>query len=287
MRFLLGVSTSESCKDVDVVSVLPDCSNSMTTTMESLDSEIDRRFKERALANSRIRSQDDGSICYDSGQDSVSVSSVGGFEFQKAERAPHRVPFASFSKPAPSKWDDAGKWIASPVSNRPKAGQSQVQGGQAFVPRKTGVVGFGNRQPATKVVVEVPEQKAVAVEEVDTKRIDPSHGKMEVSAQKIVNWAPEPYPVADLFVKPEVIVESSIADSAGKGVRHSFELILLSSNYTIHFLKTILSWLTDCTIYLLLLFCIKLLSFFPFLLMGNFHHVQLSIVRMMIVIGHC
>lgn len=265
MRFLLGVSTCESCKDVDVVSVLPDCSNSMTTTMESLDSEIDSRFKVRALANSRIRSQDDGSICYDSGHDSVSVSSVGGgFEFQKAERATHRVPFASFSKPAPSKWDDAGKWIASPVSNRPKAGQSQVQGGQAFVPRKTGGVGFGNRQPATKVVVEVPEQKAVAVEEVDTKRIDPSHGKMEVSGQKIVNWGPEPYPVADLFVKPEVIVESSIADSAGKGIRHSFELILLISNYTIHILKSILSWLTDCKIYLLLLFFLKLLSFFLF-----------------------
>ncbi|KAJ8629380.1 hypothetical protein MRB53_022703 [Persea americana] len=224
-----GVSTSESCKDVDVVSVLPDCSNSMTTTMESLDSEIDRRFKEGALANSRIRSQDDGSICYDSGHDSVSVSSVGGFEFQKAERAPHRVPFASFSKPAPSKWDDAEKWIASPVSIRPKAGQSQVQGGQAFVPRKTGLVGFGNRQPATKVVVEVPEQKAVAVEEVDTKRIDPSHGKMEVSAQKIVNWAPEPYPVADLFVKPAVIVESSIADSAVSISRHDSSVAIHSA----------------------------------------------------------
>lgn len=216
MRFSLGVSTSESCKDVDVVSELPDCSNSTARTIDSLDGEMagDRRLKERAVANSRIRSQDDGSIDSDSGHDSASVSSVG-FEFQKADRAPHRVPFASISKPAPSKWDDAEKWIASPVSNRPKAGQLQAQGGQAFAPRKT-ALGYGNRQSATKVVVEVPEQKAVAVEEVDTKRIDPSHGKMEIGGQKIVNWAPEPYPVADLYVKPSLLVESSVADSAGE-----------------------------------------------------------------------
>ncbi|XP_058098071.1 uncharacterized protein LOC131243032 isoform X2 [Magnolia sinica] len=209
---LTGVSISENCKDVDIVSI---------TMAENLDSEMatDHRLKERVLANSRIRAQDDGCLDYDSGIDNVSVSSSSAFEFQKAERAPHRLPFTPFSKPAPSKWDDAQKWIASPSSNRPKTGQSQVQGGQATT-RKTGLL--GNRQSATKVVVEVPDQRVVAAEEVDTKRIDPNQAKR-------VNWVPDPYPVADSYVKPALIIENSVADSAISLSRHDSSVSLHSA----------------------------------------------------------
>ncbi|XXG60230.1 hypothetical protein AAC387_Pa04g2193 [Persea americana] len=190
-----GVCIPESYKDVDIVSELRDCSTKVTTTaMDSLDSEIksDCRFNEVALSNSRVRFQDDQSVdC-----DSASVLSV---------------PFASISKPAPSKWDDAEKWIASPQSNRLKTGQSQ---GLAFAARKIGQVGFGNRQSGTRVALEVADQKMVAMEEVDTKLIDPSQGKKEGGGRKFVNWVPDTYPILESDLKPALIIENSVAASA-------------------------------------------------------------------------
>ncbi|KAG9442355.1 hypothetical protein H6P81_018209 [Aristolochia fimbriata] len=194
------VTTSENCKDVI------ECSTSTTTEVTSLDMTVDQRFKELTLTNYRIRSLEDNSVMdYDSGHESASVSSA--FEFQKAERAPHRVPFAPFSKPAPSKWDDAQKWIASPTSNRQKSGQSQLQNAPVGL-RKTGVLAYGNRQSATKVVVEIPDKK---IEEADTKRIDLSQAKKDSGGQKHINWAPEPYPMADAC---------ALADSAMSVNRH-------------------------------------------------------------------
>ncbi|PQP95373.1 hypothetical protein Pyn_27234 [Prunus yedoensis var. nudiflora] len=137
-----GGGGSDNCKDVDVVSVLPECSTS--TAADSVGSEMlsDRRLKDNTSVNSRVRSQEDPSLDCDSGHDAVSVSS-SIFEFQKAERAPQRVPLVPFSKPAPSKWDDAQKWIASPTWNRPKMGQAQMQGGQGVGSRKVGNFGYG------------------------------------------------------------------------------------------------------------------------------------------------
>ncbi|XP_042512413.1 uncharacterized protein LOC122087377 isoform X2 [Macadamia integrifolia] len=205
-----GIGTSENCKDVDV---LPECTNS-TTTANTLASDMasDRILKEHYLTNSRIRFQDDGSLDYDSGHESASVSS-SAFEFQKAERAPHRVLLAPFSKPAPSKWDDAQKWIASPTSNRLKSGTSQLPAGQPVGSRKTGLLGYGSR-PATKVVLEVPDQKSVTFEDADTKRIDLSESKKEVGAQKVVSWMPDTHPVAESYSKPALTDESSVSDSA-------------------------------------------------------------------------
>ncbi|XP_010250566.1 PREDICTED: uncharacterized protein LOC104592772 isoform X2 [Nelumbo nucifera] len=224
-----GVSTSESCKDVDIVSVRPECSAS-TTMGDALASDMasDRRFREHSLANSRTRSQEDSSLDYDSGHDSASVSS-STFEFQKAERAPHRVPYAPFSKPAPSKWDDAQKWIASPTSNRPKSGQPQVPAGQVVGSKKTGLLGYGSRPSATKVVLEVPDQRSVSFEEADTKQMDPSQAKREAGGQKFINWMPEPYPVADSCVKPELIIENSVADSSISLSRHDSSISIHSA----------------------------------------------------------
>ncbi|KAF5199618.1 Remorin 4.1, partial [Thalictrum thalictroides] len=207
-----GVSTSEDCKDVDIVSELvPDCSTT-SNTVDTLGSDMsgDRRLREHVTVNSRIRGQEEGSSDYDSGYDSATVSS-SAFEFQKTDRAPPRQPFTS--KPTPSKWDDAQKWIQSPTStfNRNKTGQPQVQG---VASRKTGFLGY-SRQSSTKIVVEVPEQRPVALEEPDTKRIDSSQlTKKEDGGQKFVSWVPDQYPIPESYAKPAVVFENSVAESA-------------------------------------------------------------------------
>jgi hypothetical protein len=139
--------------------------------------------------------------------DSESVAS--NFEFHKERGGSTRsAPAAAvppFSKHPPSKWDDAQKWIASPTTNR-----SGRAGGGAF-PRKMEKTGFGGgRLPATKVVLE-------AMEEIDTKRIDPSQEKREIGWQKAANWAtPDPYSELEPCAKSALAAESIIVDSAGK-----------------------------------------------------------------------
>ncbi|PON60913.1 Remorin family protein [Trema orientale] len=224
-----GGNSSDNCKDVDVVSVLPDCSTS--TTADSLGSEMvsDRRLKDNnTIANTRARNQHDPSLDYDNGHDGMSVSS-SIFEFQKGERAQQRVPLAPFSKPAPSKWDDAQKWIASPTSNRPKGGQTQLQGGQGVGSRKAGGLSYGSRQPSTKIVVEVPDQQAVASEEPDTKQMDTNQTKMESWGQKLLPWEADPYPTADSYGKPVLMIENSVGESAINLSRHSSSVAIQSA----------------------------------------------------------
>ncbi|XP_039006471.1 uncharacterized protein LOC120134061 isoform X2 [Hibiscus syriacus] len=202
-----GKSGSDSCKDVDVVSVLPECSTSTTAdSIAALQNGSDRRSKEHSLGTTRNRFiEDHPGLDYDSGHDNMNVSS-SIFEFQKTERAPQRVPLGPFSKPAPSKWDDAQKWIASPTANRPKTGQGQGVGS-----RKGGNFGHG-KQSSTKVVLEVPDQRMVPFEEPDTKRIDTNHAK------KFVNWESDPYPGVDSYGKPVLLIENSVAESATRSV---------------------------------------------------------------------
>eukprot|EP00257_Ricinus_communis_P016297 XP_015574435.1 flocculation protein FLO11 isoform X1 [Ricinus communis] len=221
-------SSSDTCKDVDVVSELPDCSTS--TTADSMGAQMlaDARSKDQSFANSRIRSQDDSSSEYDSGHDTTSVSSTS-FEFQKTERSTQRVPLAPFSKPAPSKWDDAQKWIASPTATRPKIGQNQVQGGQGIASRKMGNAAYMSRQSSTKVVVEVPEQKMVAFEEPDTKCVDSNQSKKESGVQKFVSWEAESHPIPDSYAKPVLMIENSVGESAISLSRHDSSLAIHSA----------------------------------------------------------
>ncbi|XP_047163842.1 uncharacterized protein LOC124833403 isoform X1 [Vigna umbellata] len=192
-----GGSSSDHCKDVDVVSVLPECSTSALVRTSSIEAVGDDRFlKANAAVTSRNRILEDPSSDYDSGHENMSISS-SVFEFQKAERSTQRVPVRPFSKPAPSKWDDAQKWIASPTSNRPKTVQAQGQGGHVG-PRK--VVSLGSRQPSMKVVVEVPDQREIALDEPDTKQIDTNQTKMESGGQKFVSWEADPYAIASSCV---------------------------------------------------------------------------------------
>ncbi|CAL9100842.1 unnamed protein product, partial [Musa acuminata var. zebrina] len=184
-RNLAGASAADSCKDVE-------CSTS--TEMAS-----GHRSRDHAMGEPRVKCQEEDSY--------ESESASSGFEFQKAERTPaHRLTAAAafvppFSKPAPSKWDDAQKWIASPTTNR---GGSKAGGGQ---PKKGSLAGHMNRQAAAKVVLDV--------EEVDTKRVDGCQASKKVGEIKSVNWLAEPCPVPDSGMKLGVAVENSVVDSAG------------------------------------------------------------------------
>ncbi|KAK9678343.1 hypothetical protein RND81_11G205300 [Saponaria officinalis] len=188
---------SESCKDVDVVREFVECSTSMT------DSDItsEHKSKDQSSFSSRIKSNDEIDTDYGNVHDSRSTVS-SAFEFQKTERGgTQRVPAAPFSKTAPSKWDDAEKWIASPTSNRPKI-VGQLHGAQGS--RKTSLFNHGHKRPATKVVVEVPEENFVAFDEPDTKRMDTT------LANKECGWESDPHLLADLYGKTTHGVEKSI-----------------------------------------------------------------------------
>ncbi|KAH7516681.1 hypothetical protein FEM48_Zijuj10G0160900 [Ziziphus jujuba var. spinosa] len=223
-----GGSGSDSCKDVDVVSVLPECSTSSAPNLLGSEMVGDHVLKDNSYVNSRIRNQEDPSLDYDSGHDGMSVSS-SIFEFQKAERAAQRLPLAPFSKPVRSKWDDAQKWIQSPTSNRPKTGQTQGQNGLGVGSRKGANPGYGSRQPSTKVVVEVPDKNVVAFEEPDTKRMDTNQAKMESWGQKVVNWETNSYPTADSYGKPVLMIENSVGESAINLSRHDSSVAIHSA----------------------------------------------------------
>ncbi|CAH8387529.1 unnamed protein product [Eruca vesicaria subsp. sativa] len=157
----LVASGSDDYKDVDVVCEITDSSTSGITDYDNVNE--------------------------------VKSVSASLFEFQKTEKdkAAQRVPTRSFSKPAPSKWDDAQKWIASPTSNRPKTGQVHVPGS------KKGP-SFG-RQSSLKIL-----EVASGLEEPDTKRIDVSQVRKE-TGHKFVSWE------VDSYLKP---VDNSVVASA-------------------------------------------------------------------------
>ncbi|XP_021728006.1 uncharacterized protein LOC110695101 isoform X2 [Chenopodium quinoa] len=199
-----GTDYSESYKDVDVVREFVECSTSTTGDSEMIP---DRNLKDQNFVSSRIGLNEEFEEDYENGHDNLGVV-LSAFEFQKTERGQPRVPAAPFSKPPPSKWDDAQKWIASPTSNRPKTGQSHgVQGA-----RKTNIFGHGGRKTATKVVHEVPDEKLVAFEEPDMKRMDSSLAIKANATQKMVNWGSDPYSHADLHGKAADMIENSLGD---------------------------------------------------------------------------
>lgn len=91
------------------------------------------------------RSVDDTVLDYDSGYEYTSTSS---FEFQRGERGVPRPIVASYLKSAPSKWDDAEKWLVSQspgevtVKGKTKSGPLNEQGSLAAARR----VAFPNQQ---------------------------------------------------------------------------------------------------------------------------------------------
>ncbi|VFQ87536.1 unnamed protein product [Cuscuta campestris] len=173
---------SEICKDVAVVSVLHECSTEWGFGSSMVK---DNRSKEQPRSTSMFKSQD------------------MNFEFQKAaDRAQRVPPVAPFSKPAPSKWDDAQKWIASPTSNRLKT-----------------QCGLGSRKP-TKQASDVSDRRMVISEEpADTKCIDSNQFK-DNGVQKYVSWESDSHPVAESYGKETLMIENCTRESAINLSRH-------------------------------------------------------------------
>ncbi|XP_078177930.1 remorin family protein isoform X1 [Carex rostrata] len=198
-----GGSIGEEFKDVDMVSSVSDPSSS--SEPEPITS--GHRPRDPINSSSRVlKPQEDDSF------DSESVAS--NFEFHKDIRSPNpnRSPIVpSFSKPTPSKWADAQKWIASP--NLSRIGRTSKK------PERVGM-----KNPVTKVVLEA------TIEEVaDTKRVDStSQEKREIIGlnNRPTNWAPDPYPELECYPKPAPVV---LADSAVSLSRHDPSVSLHSA----------------------------------------------------------
>lgn len=136
-----------------------------------------------------MRSFEDDNFDYDSGHENTSVSS---FEFHKADRAPPRRVLGPHSKPAPSKWDNAEKWLVNLSSgdshsrNKLKSGLGYPQGVAANHAKKSGFPGQGGRQignanvlmtktasNASGVTEMASAGQSLNQEEVETKKIYP------------------------------------------------------------------------------------------------------------------
>nr|AGC39094.1 remorin-3 protein [Dimocarpus longan]AGN88927.1 remorin-3 protein [Dimocarpus longan] len=106
-----------------------------------------------------MRVFEDENLDYDSNASSSS------FEFHKGERSVHNSIARSFSRPMPSKWNDAEKWIMN------------KQNAQANHPKKIALYNQTNRLPQTNMVRVVPEHvtydhKPSMARAADTKRVD-------------------------------------------------------------------------------------------------------------------
>ncbi|CAA7410647.1 unnamed protein product [Spirodela intermedia] len=183
-----SASSSETFKDVDMLFSLPDFSTVTADTAYYY-----QRSQALNLGNVRAPGSHEGDF---HGPDNASA-----FEFQRVERAQHRSSMPLFSKSAPSKWDDAQKWIASPTSNR----STKVTGSQL---RKTGggTMGHGSRLFAAKLLE--------FSEEADSKATDSGQFKKELSMQRTMDWTPDLFPAADPYSKASIILENPFADSA-------------------------------------------------------------------------
>ncbi|CAA6673418.1 unnamed protein product [Spirodela intermedia] len=202
-----GASSSETFKDVDMLFSLPDFSTVTADTAYYY-----QRSQALNLGNVRAPGSHEGDF---HGPDNASA-----FEFQRVERAQHRSSMPLFSKSAPSKWDDAQKWIASPTSNR----STKVTGSQL---RKTGggTMGHGSRLFAAKLLE--------FSEEADSKATDSGQFKKELSMQRTMDWTPDLFPAADPYSKASIILENPFADSAvGQSQQDSSSFIQSSAPFT-------------------------------------------------------
>lgn len=201
-----GGCFSEDCKDVDVISIQPECTTSTTIN--------DHKLIDKSLVKSTYKSQDNCYYEYDSGHDNTTMPSPM-FEFQKTDRSQQRGPLSSLSKFTPSKWDEAQKWIGSPTSNRTGGGYPKGNVGSRKISRQTGA----------KVVVEVQDQRLVPFEEPDTKRIDCSQINMRNGCE--VGWETDAYPIPNSYGKEIVVIDNCISD-------HSINLSRCDFSIPIH-----------------------------------------------------
>ncbi|XP_058071549.1 uncharacterized protein LOC131220749 [Magnolia sinica] len=121
-----------------------------------------------------VKHLEEDSADYDSGVDNASTSS---FEFHKGERTLHNPMVGPFSRPVPSKWNDAEKWIMNRQIAHPN------------VPKKTIFQSQANRQATvnwTRVAPDsmVTDQRDSVAQVADTKRIDSCQPSTQIGLEK-------------------------------------------------------------------------------------------------------
>ncbi|XP_078446213.1 remorin family protein [Wolffia australiana] len=177
-----SASSSATFKDVDMIFSLPNF-YSVPGDAKNLGSpEIDRH-----------------------GTDNQSV-----FEFQRVDRLQQRSSLPLYAKSAPSKWDDAQKWIASPnSSNAGKISCAQ--------PRKTVGETMGRRnKPFSVKVMEFSDEK-------DSNAADSGQFKKDFSSQKAFEW-----------IKTASNADSPVADSlSGLSQQGSSSFVQCASPLTV------------------------------------------------------
>ncbi|KAK6917132.1 Remorin, C-terminal [Dillenia turbinata] len=125
-----------------------------------------------------LRTLEDDNLDYDSNASSSS------FEFHKAERSLHNSMARHFSRPMPSKWNDAEKWIMT--KQNPQLANNA---------KRTSLQGQVNRLQVSNMVRVVPdaagghEQKSSMLKGPETKRVDFCQPALQIATDKF-SFAP-------------------------------------------------------------------------------------------------
>jgi hypothetical protein len=171
-----------------------------------------QQFSKCESANSSaihpMRIMEDENLDYDSNASSSS------FEFHKGERSVHN-PFArSLSRPMPSKWNDAEKWIM----NR--------QNAPVHYSKKNSSQNQSNRLPMTNIVRVAPESasydhKLMISRTAETKRVDFCQPALHVGHEKFSFVPSGSHPVSDQAHGDTALTNLCPLSEDLKGVDHS------------------------------------------------------------------
>ncbi|KAF5736354.1 hypothetical protein HS088_TW14G00496 [Tripterygium wilfordii] len=130
-----------------------------------------------------LRILEDESLDYDSNASSSS------FEFDKGERSSHNQFSRKFSRPVPSKWNDAEKWIINRHIVQPN------------YPKRNALYNQTNRLPVSNMVRVAPEgaycdHKSANSRVADTKRVDFCQPVTQMPLEKFSFVPPGSHPIS-------------------------------------------------------------------------------------------
>ncbi|CAH9104219.1 unnamed protein product [Cuscuta epithymum] len=137
---------------------LPNGSQSILETMDNSDFSHPKthHYLKGEFGNSSsvhpLKAYEDENLDYDS---------TSSFEFHKGERSMHHSIARSFSRPMPSKWNDAEKWIMS---------RQNMQANNP--PKKVHFQNQTNRMPGMSIVRVAPESTSIIESKLAVKRVD-------------------------------------------------------------------------------------------------------------------
>ncbi|KAE7996149.1 hypothetical protein FH972_000896 [Carpinus fangiana] len=171
-----------------------------------------QQFSKCESANSSaihpMRIMEDENLDYDSNASSSS------FEFHKGERSVHNPYARSLSRPMPSKWNDAEKWIM----NR--------QNAPVHYSKKNSSQNQSNRLPMTNIVRVAPESasydhRLMINRTAETKRVDFCQPALHVGHEKFSFVPSGSHPVSDQAHGENALTNLCPLSEDLKGVDHS------------------------------------------------------------------